>query len=452
MDQSWHTAAAATWIFRRRRRDDDSGSGDGRLELWNVKRQARIHAYASLSKKCGAVLAVEPSGALDVVAVARASGAVALVDARKDVQLFALDHGAAAAALCFCRGGEPRGAGAARPPLLVTGGADGALKVWDLEERRLLHAERAAHKGGVLALRAGGVGGGPGGADAVVATSLGADGHLRQWAFDAADGAPREVRRRAGLGGPPSLIRWYGPPACGGSVARGAGDAYGSLQLLAASAADRGLWALHAARDRLNGELSQGKGGDARAKRLRLSDPRALRLPPVIAVAATDAKEGGGFPNVVTRRRRAGRRETSPSRECIGTSSQTLRRSRVVGPRWTRTGATRASASRAAGSWRSGASRATASRSRSGAVEVATTRARPRTPTRRTRRRAASCRRAATSRSSATRTATCASTFSARLYVSSMHRGDAAARRRGYSASRRGPETRTRSVSTPARA
>ncbi len=74
----------------------------------------------------------------------------------------------------------------ARPPVLVAAGGD-QLRVWDLETRALLHVEKRV--GGVAALHAGGLAGGPTGADAVVVTSVGAD--AKQWALDASDGAPR---------------------------------------------------------------------------------------------------------------------------------------------------------------------------------------------------------------------------------------------------------------------
>ena len=269
------------------------GARDGRLELWNVRSGKRVHAYASIARGPG-IAHVAASGALDVVAVARGTGRIQLLDARRDAVLFELDHGAAAAACCFCRGGAARGAGDARPPVLVAAGGD-QLRVWDLETRALLHVEKRV--GGVAALHAGGLAGGPTGADAVVVTSVGAD--AKQWALDASDGAPRLCRRRDGLGGAPAVVRWYGPPESGGAVAGASGDAYGSLQLLVAAPRDRSLRCLHAVRDRLNGELSQRGAADARAKRLRLADPKALRLPPVTCVAAGDAKDGS-FPNVVT--------------------------------------------------------------------------------------------------------------------------------------------------------
>jgi len=269
------------------------GSGDGRLELWNIRSEKRVHAYAAIAGK-ESITHVAPSGALDIVAVSRSTGKIHILDALKDAVLFELDHGRGIAACCFCRGGEPRGAGDARPPVLVSVGGD-RLKVWDLEARALLHVEKGV--GPVAALSAGGLAGGPTGADAVVVTSIGSD--AKQWALDASDGAPRLCRRRDGVGGAPAVVRWYGPPESGGAVAGASGDAYGALQMLVAAPRDRSLRCLHAVRDRLNGELSQKGSADARAKRLKLSNPKALRLPPVTCVAAGDAKDGS-FPNVVT--------------------------------------------------------------------------------------------------------------------------------------------------------
>ena len=180
------------------------GARDGRLELWNVRSGKRVHAYASIARGPG-IAHVAASGALDVVAVARGTGRIQLLDARRDAVLFELDHGAAAAACCFCRGGEPRGAGDARPPVLVAAGGD-QLRVWDLETRALLHVEKRV--GGVAALHAGGLAGGPTGADAVVVTSVGAD--AKQWALDA-----RTARRGSAGGATGSAAR---PRWCAGTA------------------------------------------------------------------------------------------------------------------------------------------------------------------------------------------------------------------------------------------
>ncbi|KAH8092859.1 hypothetical protein JL720_5024 [Aureococcus anophagefferens] len=239
------------------------GSSDGALELWNLRSGKRVHRYAYAGGG-GGVAAIAASGALDVVAVARTTGVAELVDAKRDVLLFALDHGAPLACLCFCRSAPEGGEGS---PRLATGGADGDIRVWDLEARALVEAIAAPHGGkAIVALSAGGVGGagvkggGAVGPRAALFTAVGGDNAARQWALDGPGGGPRLVRSRAGHGAAPSLAKWYGPPACGGAAAGGAGDAYGALQLLSASRGDRSLRCLHAARDALCGELSQGRG------------------------------------------------------------------------------------------------------------------------------------------------------------------------------------------------
>ncbi|KAH8056458.1 hypothetical protein JL722_7292 [Aureococcus anophagefferens] len=238
------------------------GSSDGALELWNLRSGKRVHRYAYAGGG-GGVAAIAASGALDVVAVARTTGVAELVDAKRDVLLFALDHGAPLACLCFCRSAPEGGEGS---PRLATGGADGDIRVWDLEAA-LVEAIAAPHGGkAIVALSAGGVGGagvkggGAVGPRAALFTAVGGDNAARQWALDGPGGGPRLVRSRAGHGAAPSLAKWYGPPACGGAAAGGAGDAYGALQLLSASRGDRSLRCLHAARDALCGELSQGRG------------------------------------------------------------------------------------------------------------------------------------------------------------------------------------------------
>ena len=210
----------------------------------------------------------------------------------EDAVLFELDHGAAAAACCFCRGGEPRGAGDARPPVLVAAGGD-QLRVWDPETRALLHVEKraAASRRPRRRPRRG-----PTGADAVVVTSVGADASSGRWT--------RRTARRGSAGGATGSAarpRWCAGTARPRAAARS--RARPATRTGAAAARRRAPGpepAVPARRARpAERRASQRGAADARAKRLRLADPKALRLPPVTCVAAGDAKDGS-FPNVVT--------------------------------------------------------------------------------------------------------------------------------------------------------
>lgn len=266
------------------------GSKSGGLELWNVRSKKRVHKFGCLETT--SVVSIEPSGVLDVVGVGCGSGDIVLVHARRDEVLFRLQCSVAPTCLIFVCGGDVKRA------LLVAGGSDGALRVWDLEERRLIREEWGAHRAGVKRGFAGGWGGSPAGPSSIAATTVGGDNSVAQWTFEATDGSCRLARRREGHATPPTLARWYGPPACGGTLSiASTADPYNSLQLLTCSAGDRSVRVTHAVRDALNTELSQGTLAK-RANTLRLGIEE-LRLPPVIALAACDAKDGS-WANVVT--------------------------------------------------------------------------------------------------------------------------------------------------------
>ncbi|KAJ8603701.1 hypothetical protein CTAYLR_000175 [Chrysophaeum taylorii] len=262
-------------------------SRSGGLELWNARSRKRVHRFACAAGRAGVVV-LEPSGVLDVVGVGRADGAIELVHARRDEVLFELSQKKTAPTCLFFVSG---GVGSESRALLVSGGADGTLRVWDLESRRLVHEELSAHGGPAWRGFAGGVGGSPTSAASIVATTVGGDNAIAQWTFEAADGSCRLARKREGHAAPPHAARWYYGSSSSSS------DPYGALQLVTCSREDRSVRVAHAARDQLNTEISQGPLAK-RAKTLRLPI-RELRLPPVVAIATCDAKDGA-WASVVT--------------------------------------------------------------------------------------------------------------------------------------------------------
>lgn len=86
-------------------------------------------------------------------------------------------------------------------PLMAAGGAAGVVTVWNLEERKLVATLRDAHDAGVTSLSF--FAGEP------VLLSAGADNALKSWIFDGPDGAPRLLRFRSGHAAPPTLVRHY---------------------------------------------------------------------------------------------------------------------------------------------------------------------------------------------------------------------------------------------------
>ena len=82
------------------------GSSSGHLELWNVRAKRKVHRCTCLDAQQGAIVALEPSGVLDVLGVARKGGCVELVHLRRDQVLFAFEQRTAPTCLAFAR--QPR--------------------------------------------------------------------------------------------------------------------------------------------------------------------------------------------------------------------------------------------------------------------------------------------------------------------------------------------------------
>ncbi len=85
---------------------------------------------------------------------------------------------------------------------MAAGGGAGAVTVWDLEARRLATVVRDAHDAPLTSLHF--FAGEP------RLLSGGADNALKQWLFDAPDGAARLLRFRSGHAAPPAVVRFYG--------------------------------------------------------------------------------------------------------------------------------------------------------------------------------------------------------------------------------------------------
>jgi len=170
------------------------GGGDGRLQLRNFVTGRLVYTFAGFGS---AVRSVAPAPALDVLAVGLASGTVVLHNMKQDVTVARFSHEAfqgGVTALSFRTGGGL--------PMLSVGAASGAVSVWDLE-RQQLHAVLAeAHDARVVAAHF--FTGEP------LLMTAGADNAIKQWIFDNDEGAPRLLRFRSGHSAPPSVIAFYG--------------------------------------------------------------------------------------------------------------------------------------------------------------------------------------------------------------------------------------------------
>lgn len=278
------------------------GDGAGRLTLWNIRARNLLHEFrldggaqdgGAVAAGAGAgaggagIAALEPSPAIDVVAVGRTDGRIQLVNLKYDRLLFTVRQEKVPVTSLAFR--TDAAAGAQECPMLVSGGQDGQICVWDLKAQKLHSVLRGAHEGPVSRVyffpRE------------PLLLSSSPDNSLRMWIFDAADGSARLLKHRAGHTAPPRRIRYYGDVTEAG-MGTGA-DARG-CQILSAGS-DRALRVFNTARDAQSREMSQGPLLK-KARKLHLAGPDAEsggRLRPIRAFAATETR-ARDWCNVIT--------------------------------------------------------------------------------------------------------------------------------------------------------
>ena len=108
-----------------------AGDGAGRLTLWNIRSRALVHEIplkgeeptAEAPGSGAGITALEPSPAIDVVAVGREDGRIELVNLKFDRLLFRLRQERVPVTSLAFR--TDAGAGAQVCPMLVSGGQDG---------------------------------------------------------------------------------------------------------------------------------------------------------------------------------------------------------------------------------------------------------------------------------------------------------------------------------------
>ncbi|CAL8341870.1 unnamed protein product [Arctogadus glacialis] len=167
------------------------GSSQGALQLWNLKTNKLLYTFQGWSS---GVTALQQSPAVDVMGVGLSSGRILLHDIRADKTLmsFSQDWGPVTT-LSFRTDG---------PPIMAAGGPGGHMAFWDLESRRLVTQLRHAHRSAVA------------GATFLPSQQLlltnGADNALKVWVFEQEGGVARLLRSRQGHSAPPTTIRHHG--------------------------------------------------------------------------------------------------------------------------------------------------------------------------------------------------------------------------------------------------
>ncbi|XP_030894954.1 WD repeat-containing protein 36 isoform X3 [Leptonychotes weddellii] len=167
------------------------GSEQGSLQLWNVKSNKLLYTFQGW--KMG-VTALQQAPAVDVVAVGLMSGQVIIHNIKFDETLmkFHQDWGPITS-ISFRTDGHP---------IMAAGSPCGHIGLWDLEDKKLINQMRNAHSTAIAGLtflhR-----------EPLLVTN-GADNALRIWIFDGPTGEGRLLRFRMGHSAPLTKIRYYG--------------------------------------------------------------------------------------------------------------------------------------------------------------------------------------------------------------------------------------------------
>lgn len=229
------------------------GCETGALELWNVRSARRVYRFAGWGS---AVRALAQSTAVDVVAIGLESGHVHVHNIREDAPLlsFAMEGGAIRA-LAFRTDGLP---------VLASASDRGHVALWQLDGRALASQIEFAHEGDVRAAHF--LAGEP-----VLLTS-GADNALKMWLFDQPSGGARLLRSRSGHASAPTRVRF-----CTDGITAASAGAAGACDLLSAGS-DRSFRRTSLWLQQQDTELTQGHV-IAQARKLgRNTRPSSLKL------------------------------------------------------------------------------------------------------------------------------------------------------------------------------
>ncbi|KAL2100364.1 hypothetical protein ACEWY4_004758 [Coilia grayii] len=167
------------------------GSRQGALQLWNLKSNKLLYTFPGWAS---AVTVLQQTPAVDVVGVGLASGQVIIHNIKFDETLmkFQQDWGPITS-LSFRTDGHP---------IMAAGSPVGHIGLWDLEEKKLIGQMRNAHDTAIAGLTF------------LLSEPLlvtnGADNAIRVWIFDTPGAEGRLLRCRLGHSAPPSKILHHG--------------------------------------------------------------------------------------------------------------------------------------------------------------------------------------------------------------------------------------------------
>ncbi|KAG9948375.1 U3 small nucleolar RNA-associated protein, partial [Aureobasidium melanogenum] len=275
-----------------------AGKDDGTVEIWNVSSGKLVYSLLPPAADYGAVTALQPTPALNLLAIAYESGPLIIQDIQADKKILQFNasahgtNGPSITSISFRTDGMGAGDDGKRAGVMATASNEsGDVTLWDLNNGgRKQGVLRGAHAppsssspGGVTKVEFL-----PG--QAIIATS-GLDNSLKTWIFDESpfNPVPRILHQRSGHGAPVTTLEFL-PAASDGSDASG--------KWLLSTSKDRSLWGWSLRRDGQSTELSQGNvTKKARKQGILSSEGRdtieALKAPPITSIACSLNRDGG---------------------------------------------------------------------------------------------------------------------------------------------------------------
>ncbi|XP_061590565.1 WD repeat-containing protein 36 [Cololabis saira] len=167
------------------------GSSQGAMQLWNIKTNKLLFTFPGWS---AGVTVLEQSPAVDVVGVGTVTGRIIIhnIVLNETLMMFTQDWGPVTT-LAFRTDG---------PPIVASGSPQGHIAFWDLKQRHLVTQQRCAHGTAVAAATF--LHGEP------LLITNGADNAIKVWIFDQEGGGARLLRSRQGHSAPPATIHHHG--------------------------------------------------------------------------------------------------------------------------------------------------------------------------------------------------------------------------------------------------
>lgn len=279
------------------------GRRDGWVEIWNLSTGKLIYTILPSSPKFGAVVCMEPTPALSLLAISYSNGPLIIHDILFDKRVVSLVAGteeAPVTSISFRTDGQGAGQDGRKDGVMATATVkNGDVTFWDLNKGgRVMGVLRSAHN--PPAREGPVIGGGiskveflPG--QPVIVTS-GLDNSLKSWIFDETPFSPipRVLHSRSGHAAPVTCLEFL-PSDFDGAEA-------GNKWLLSGGK-DRSLWGWSLRRDGQSTELSQGNIRK-KAKKIGVLSSSTLshgptttldelKAPEIISMASSLNRDGG---------------------------------------------------------------------------------------------------------------------------------------------------------------